>query len=134
VALPIDAGLYRLTARFGDCGPRWQKCHTGLDFAAPVGTPVKSIADGTVASIGDGGAYGVLVKISHADDTESWYTHMPSVSSVQVREGQSVRGGQVIGAVGMTGNTTGPHLHLEVRKRGTPIDPERWLSARGVDP
>lgn len=134
IALPVEPQAYHLTARFGDCGGRWADCHTGLDFAANPGTPVRAIAAGEVVSIGDGGAYGNLMKIQHEGGTQSWYAHLPSPSSFPVREGDVVAAGQVVAAVGATGNVTGPHLHLEIREGGRPVDPERWFDARGLSP
>ncbi|NDL60966.1 M23 family metallopeptidase [Phytoactinopolyspora mesophila] len=140
VVLPIERGRYRLTARFGDCGELWQTCHTGLDFAAEMHTFVRAVAAAEVVSAADAGAYGFLVKLRHDDGTETWYAHLVDQSLgggglISVSPGQMVGAGQVIGEVGMTGNTTGPHLHFEVRPGGgAPVDPEGWLSARGVDP
>jgi len=120
---------YRLSARFGQSGSRWSSTHTGQDFAAPSGTPVRSVATGTVVSAEWAGAYGWRAIVRHADGTETWYCHL---SSFVVRSG-SVAPGQVIGRVGSTGNSTGPHLHLEVRVDEAPIDPLRWLRRHGVN-
>jgi len=119
---------YTITATFGQAGGRWARNHTGLDFAAPTGTPVRAVAAGTVIKSGWAGAYGNQLRIRHADGTESWYNHM---SRYAVKTG-SVKAGQVIGYVGSTGNTTGPHLHLEIRKAGSPVNPMTWLRAKGV--
>lgn len=129
VVRPLDR--YTLTGTFGQCGSRWANCHTGLDFAAATGTSIRAIMSGTVIWTRPGGAYGTLTKIQHANGVQSWYAHQASRT---VRTGDAVTAGQVIGKVGVTGNTTGPHLHLEVRTKGTPVDPDRWLSARGVSP
>lgn len=131
VALPIDAGLYRLTATFGESGSSWESTHTGLDFAAPTTTPVRAVSDGQVSEISSGGAYGNLVKIDHGGGVESWYAHLHTSS---MATGDEVDAGQQLGTVGMTGNTNGAHLHLEIRESGNPVDPDQWLSARGVDP
>jgi len=120
---------YRLTARFGAVG-LWSNGHTGLDFAAPSGTPVRAVAAGRVMSAKWAGAYGWQVIVVHAGGTQTWYCHL---SSMSVRTG-TVQAGEVIGHVGSTGNTTGPHLHLEVRVGGQPIDPAGWLRAHGVTP
>jgi len=120
---------YRLSARFGQSGSRWSSTHTGQDFAAPSGTPVRSVATGTVVSAEWAGAYGWRAIVRHADGNETWYCHL---SSFVVRSG-SVAPGQVIGRVGSTGNSTGPHLHLEVRVDEAPIDPLRWLRRHGVN-
>ena len=129
VVRPVDR--YTITSTFGQCGTRWARCHTGLDFAAGIGTPIRSIMAGTVIWTKPGGAYGNLTKIQHANGVQSWYAHQ---SSRTVKTGDVVTAGQVIGKIGMTGNTSGPHVHLEVRTNGTPVDPDRWLSARGVSP
>jgi murein DD-endopeptidase MepM/ murein hydrolase activator NlpD len=86
---------------------------------------------GIVIFTGVGGSYGNLTKIQHGGGVQTWYAHQ---SDTDVEAGDTVTAGQIIGRVGMTGNTTGPHLHLEVRARGLPVDPERWLNARGVAP
>ncbi|CAA9316562.1 MAG: putative secreted protein [uncultured Friedmanniella sp.] len=129
VVRPLDR--YLLTARFGQCSSRWANCHTGLDFAAGVGVPIRAIMGGRVTWTTWGGAYGNLTKIQHANGVQSWYAHQ---SSRRVGVGDTVESGQVIGTVGATGNVTGPHLHFEVRLNGAPVDPDRWLSARGVAP
>jgi murein DD-endopeptidase MepM/ murein hydrolase activator NlpD len=127
VVLPLDT--FRLTAGFGATSGLWSSSHTGQDFAAPSGTPVHAVAKGVVKSAEWAGAYGWRVIIRHSDGTETWYCHL---SSFLVRSG-SVEPGQVIGRVGSTGNTTGPHLHFEVRRNGQPIPPLQWLRRNGVD-
>jgi murein DD-endopeptidase MepM/ murein hydrolase activator NlpD len=130
--LPLQAGVYNLTARFGQCSGLWSHCHTGLDFAAPQGTPARALANGVVSETGWAGAYGNRVVLTLDDGTELWYCHLVSMS---VEAGQPVIGGQTIGAVGSTGNSTGPHLHLEVRPGGgDAVDPERALAVRGTPP
>ena len=121
---------YELTARFGYSSSLWASTHTGLDFAAPSGTPVVSVATGVVRSAGYDGAYGYKVVIAHEDGTETWYAHL---STITVSPGENVVGGEQLGTVGSTGNSTGPHLHLEVRPgAGDPVDPYAALIARGV--
>ena len=128
--LPLDS--YHLTATFGQCSGLWAHCHTGLDFAAPSGTPIHSVAGGTVASVGWAGAYGNRTVVTLKDGTELWYCHQLDVG---VQAGDNVFAGQVIGRVGATGNTTGPHLHLEVRPGGgDAVDPEQALTYHGVTP
>ena len=101
--------------------------HTGLDFPAPSGTPVAAAGRGVVSFAGwNSGGYGNLVVISHRLGFESWYAHLESIST---EAGQSVVGATVIGAVGSTGRSTGPHLHFEARLNGTPIDPAPRLLA-----
>ena len=129
IVLPVDH--YVLTARFGQCSGHWAHCHTGLDFAAPTGTPVRAVMSGTVVWTMWGGSYGNLTKIQHPNGVQTWYAHQ---SARSVETGDVVKAGQVIGRVGDTGNTTGPHLHLEVRLGGTPVDPDGWLSGKGVAP
>lgn len=128
--LPIKGG-YLLTARFGQCGTRWANCHTGLDFAAPIGTPALSVQNGTVISASWGGAYGNLVKVDHGGGVVSYYAHL---SSMRVSPGDQVKAGTLIGYVGATGNVTGAHLHLEVRVGGSPTDPDPWLRGKGLNP
>ncbi|MEV7085228.1 transglycosylase family protein [Streptomyces sp. NPDC093085] len=106
--------------------------HTGVDFPVPTGTSVKAVAAGQVVSAGWGGAYGYQVVIRHADGKYSQYAHL---SALTVREGQSVSGGQRIARSGSTGNSTGPHLHFEMRTGpgyGSDIDPLAYLRAGGV--
>ncbi|MGK5447292.1 transglycosylase family protein [Streptomyces radiopugnans] len=113
-------------------GARWSNGHTGEDFAAASGTPVKAVTSGTVVSAGWGGAYGNQVVIRHSDGRYSQYGHL---SSLSVSAGQTVNTGQQIGAVGSTGNSTGPHLHFEIRTApgyGSDIDPLAYLRANGV--
>ncbi|MEU5974612.1 LysM peptidoglycan-binding domain-containing M23 family metallopeptidase [Streptomyces sp. NPDC047315] len=114
-------------------GAAWSSgYHTGVDFAAPTGTGVRAIGPGSVVSAGYNGAYGNEVVIKHTDGTYSQYAHL---SSLSVSAGQSVTGGQSIGQVGSTGNSSGPHLHLEVRtgpSYGSDIDPVAHLRSHGV--
>ena len=98
-----------LTSRFG---PRSRGLHTGLDVATSLGTPVKAAASGVVEYAGYKGSYGYLVVINHGGGVETYYAHC---SKLYVNAGESVSQGQVISAVGSTGNSTGPHLHIEVR-------------------
>lgn len=130
--LPVAPGSYQLTARFGECGARWENCHTGLDFAASEGTPVRAAAAGTVVFAGRLGPYGNLVRIDHGNGVVTSYAHLRGFAP-QV-EGATVIAGQMIGEVGTTGNSTGPHLHFEVRVAGQLEDPEVWLGAHGVPP
>jgi murein DD-endopeptidase MepM/ murein hydrolase activator NlpD len=99
--------------------------HTGMDLAAPVGTQVTAAADGTIESAEWSSGYGRLVVIDHGNGYETYYGHL---SRMDVMEGQSIRRGEGIGAVGSSGRSTGPHLHYEVRVGGVPINPYRFLS------
>jgi murein DD-endopeptidase MepM/ murein hydrolase activator NlpD len=106
------------TDRFG---PRGNSMHTGIDYPAAKGAGVVAAGRGCVQSAGyDGGGYGNLVVIEHRAGMTSWYAHLDSIS---VSPGQCLVAGNVIGAVGSTGNSTGPHLHFELRLRGAAIDP-----------
>lgn len=123
-------GSYVLTARFGATGAHWFSRHTGLDFAAPAGRPIRAVLGGTVVAAGPCGCWvGDLTRIRIDPHTEIWFAHQ---SQVVVAVGERVAAGQVIGAVGSTGNVAGPHLHLERRVDGTPVDPEPWLRSIGA--
>jgi murein DD-endopeptidase MepM/ murein hydrolase activator NlpD len=123
---------YHLTGRFGDTSGLWSSVHTGLDFAAPYGTPIRSVSAGRVVSTGYDGRYGNKTVIRLADGTELWYCHQ---AVFEVHVGERARPGQVIGAIGTTGNVTGPHLHLEVHPSGgDPVDPFGWLRDKGLRP
>lgn len=99
------------------------KFHEGMDFSAPPGTPVYATADGTVAAASWQGAYGNMVEINHGYGYATRYAHM---SKIKVRAGQSVHRGDLIGEVGNTGKSTGPHLHYEVRRNGAPQNPVNY--------
>ncbi len=99
----------------------FNKMHTGIDFAAPIGTPIQAAGDGIVEDAKWWGGYGRWVRIGHNKDWETGYGHM---SAIAVRPGQHVTQGQIIGYVGTTGRSTGPHLHFEVWHDHTPIDPK----------
>ncbi|WP_369174221.1 transglycosylase family protein [Streptomyces sp. R28] len=114
-------------------GSSWSKgYHTGVDFPVPTGTSVKSVGAGQVVEAGWGGSFGYQVVIRHTDGRYSQYAHL---SAISVKAGQSVGAGQRIGRSGSTGNSTGPHLHFEVRTGpgfGADIDPVAYLRAGGV--
>ncbi|MEU0691997.1 transglycosylase family protein [Streptomyces uncialis] len=114
-------------------GPHWSKgYHTGVDFPVPTGTSVKSVSRGEIVSAGWAGSYGYQVIIRHSDGRYSQYAHL---SAISVRSGQSVVSGQRIGRSGSTGNSTGPHLHFEIRTGpgfGSDIDPLAYLRGGGV--
>ncbi|MFI1798230.1 peptidoglycan DD-metalloendopeptidase family protein [Streptomyces sp. NPDC020379] len=130
-AYTLPVGSYTLTAGFGQAGNMWSANHTGEDFAAPTGTPVKAIGSGTITHAGWAGAYGYRIVLKLDDGTEVWFCHL---SSMVVTSGK-VNSGDVIGRVGATGNVTGPHLHLEIRPDGgAPVDPLPWLRERGLEP
>jgi murein DD-endopeptidase MepM/ murein hydrolase activator NlpD len=127
--LPVDD--YHLTSVFGEWG-LWASYHTGLDFAGDYGAPIKAMANGVVTEVGYDGSYGNKVVITLDDGTELWFCHM---SDYAVSSGEEVRAGEVIGYIGNTGNTTGPHLHLEVRPgAGDPVDPYDAMIVHGLQP
>jgi murein DD-endopeptidase MepM/ murein hydrolase activator NlpD len=100
--------------------------HTGLDFRAQMGDPVRATANGKVASSGWAGGYGRMVEIDHGNGLSTRYGHL---SEISVRVGDVIKIGQVIGAVGSTGRSTGPHLHYETRIDGDAVDPQKFLRA-----
>lgn len=113
-----------ITSRFGSVEDIRDHAHGGLDIGANTGTPIKAVADGTVTFSGVYGGYGNLVIISHGNGVETYYGHC---NELYVSEGQSVKAGDVIAAVGSTGYATGPHLHLEIRENGVQLDPEQYV-------
>ncbi len=98
--------------------------HSGIDVAAARGSEVVSPAAGEVVETGSGGASGRYLRVRHGDGTVSSYAHL---ERIDVREGDRIEGGQILGTVGTTGRTTGPHLHLSVLREGSAIDPTAWL-------
>lgn len=121
---------HRLSAYFGQPGVNWMSVHTGIDFPVDYGTPVMAATDGTVRTQFNT-AYGNMAIVTAADGTETWYCHL---SSTRIRSG-SVRAGDVIAHSGDSGNSTGPHLHFEVRPGGgAAIDPLPWLRSHNVNP
>ena len=113
-----------ITSRFGR---RSGGTHTGLDIANSTGTPIKAAATGTVVYSGYKGSYGNLIIVAHTNSIQTYYAHC---SRLYVSVGQTVTQGQVIGAVGSTGNSTGPHLHLEVRVNGVAKNPQNYVYGR----
>jgi hypothetical protein len=128
--VPI-VGDYVITARFGQGGESWSSRHTGVDVAAPLGRPVLAAAGGQVTYAGWDSSYGQRIEITHLDGTRTWYAHL---SAITVDDGSFVAAGETVGLVGSTGDSTGPHLHFEVRPApsGQPVDPEPWMAARGA--
>jgi murein DD-endopeptidase MepM/ murein hydrolase activator NlpD len=100
--------------------------HTGLDFRAATGDPVRATANGKVASSGWAGGYGRMVEIDHGNGLSTRYGHL---SEIHVKVGDQIKIGQVVGAVGSTGRSTGPHLHYETRIEGEAVDPQKFLRA-----
>ena len=119
--LPISGTI---SSRYGAISSIRSSAHTGLDIAASTGTPIKVVADGKVVSAAYSGSYGYLIKVDHGNGVETWYAH---TSKMYVTAGQSVKAGDVIAAVGSTGNSTGSHLHLEVRINGQHVNPQKYL-------
>lgn len=107
------------------------RVHTGIDMAAPTGTPVRAATNGVVEVAGPSSGYGNLITIRHATGIETYYGHL---SRIDVRPGSTVSTGDLIGAVGSTGNSTGPHLHFEIRHNGTPANPDPFLREKGLNP
>jgi murein DD-endopeptidase MepM/ murein hydrolase activator NlpD len=138
VVWPIEGG--RITQAFGPTsfslepplcyrGTCYRHFHDGLDIGAPLGTPVRAIASGQVIFAGRLSDGAVVVQIEHGANSLSLYGHLQP--GLLVNERESVSAGEPIGGVGLTGNTAGPHLHLEIRVSGEPIDPLLVLPARG---
>lgn len=126
-ALTVKPTEGRLSSRFGPRRLPFEKRarqHSGLDLAAPKGTPIKAAGAGQVLSIGWRGAYGRVVEIDHGQGLTTIYAHMDKYI---VKKGQAVAAGQNIGQVGNTGRSTGPHLHFEVRVNDLPIDPLEFV-------
>ena len=113
-----------ITSKFGAGSSIRRSSHTGLDISAPKGTAIKAAASGTVTFSGYKGSYGNMIVISHGNGVQTYYAHC---SALYLSAGASVSQGQVIAAVGSTGNSTGPHLHLEVRVNGVAQNPQNYV-------
>lgn len=113
-----------ISARFAENSSIRRSSHTGLDIAASTGTPIVAAASGKVTFSGWKGSYGNMMVITHSNGVQTYYAHC---SKLYFDAGASVSQGQVIGAVGSTGNSTGPHLHLEVRVNGVAYNPQNYL-------
>ncbi|KOU22481.1 peptidase [Streptomyces sp. WM6372] len=137
VAWQKPVSSYTLSATFGKGGTMWSHKHSGQDFACPIGTPVKAASAGTIVKAGPGGggdgpAYGNAIVIKHANNTYSQYAHL---SKIKVRIGQKVSKGSQIALSGNTGNSSGPHLHFEIRTTpnyGSAVNPVAFLRNAGV--
>ncbi|MEU9207490.1 peptidoglycan DD-metalloendopeptidase family protein [Streptomyces sp. NPDC048415] len=128
-ALPVKQR--GLSAYFGQAGINWMSVHTGIDFPVSYGTTVMAATDGTVRTQWNS-AYGNMLILTAKDGTETWYCHL---SSYKVASGTTVKAGDPIAFSGNSGNSTGPHLHFEVRPAGgSAIDPLPWLRSHGLDP
>jgi murein DD-endopeptidase MepM/ murein hydrolase activator NlpD len=125
--LPMDR--YKYSSGFGS---RWGRLHAGIDLAAPMGTPIRSVSSGVVLRASYTGACGNNVWVEHWDGTVTRYCHMDYFS---VRVGERVAPGEKLGGNGNTGRSYGPHLHFEVRpggENGNPVDPIGWLRSKGL--
>ncbi|MFF3056738.1 M23 family metallopeptidase [Streptomyces sp. NPDC057909] len=128
---------YQLSASFGNDGSRWAHKHSGQDFAVPIGTRVEAAHSGVVVKAGpngggDGPAYGNAIVIKHSNGMYSQYAHL---SQIDVRIGQAVQTGEKIALSGNTGNSSGPHLHFEIRTTanyGSAVNPVMFLQKEGV--
>ena len=121
LAIPVNGSI---SSRFGSRGGSRSTIHTGLDISAPTGTGIRPIAAGTVTYASYRGSYGYLVIIDHGNGVESYYAHC---SALYVSVGQGVSADTTIAGVGSTGNSTGPHLHLEIRVNGTRVNPQYYV-------
>jgi murein DD-endopeptidase MepM/ murein hydrolase activator NlpD len=123
MGLPIKNG--KVTTVFGKVGKHWSSGkHTGVDFAVPVGTPILAVADGKIENASWGKAYGKQI-VQKVDGGWVIYAHL---NALRVKPGAKVKKGQIIGESGNTGNSTGPHLHFELR------DKIRWTGGKALDP
>ncbi|MFF9755624.1 M23 family metallopeptidase [Streptomyces sp. NPDC014344] len=128
-ALPV--AQHGLSAYYGQSGINWMSLHTGIDFPVSYGTPVLAATDGTVRTQYNS-AYGNMMIVTAMDGTETWYCHL---STYQVPSGSTVKAGDQIAFSGNSGNSTGPHLHFEVRPGGgSSIDPLAWFRSHGLEP
>ena len=121
ISIPVSGSI---SARFGERSSSRSSAHTGLDISAPMGTGIRPIAAGTVTFAAYNGSYGNLIKVDHGNGVESWYAHC---SALYASVGQTVDTSTTIAAVGSTGNSTGPHLHLEIRLGGAAVNPQNYL-------
>ena len=121
LAVPVNGSI---SSRFGSRGGSRSSIHTGLDISTSTGTGIRPVAAGTVIYSGYRGSYGNLIIIDHGNGVQSYYAHC---SALYVSTGQQVATGTTIAAVGSTGNSTGPHLHLEIRINGTPVNPQNYI-------
>lgn len=119
--LPVQGTV---TSRFGAISSIRSGAHTGTDICCAKGTPIKVVASGTVIFAERNGSYGNLIKVDHGNGVETWYAHCDELYGTV---GQQVKAGDVIAAVGSTGNSTGYHLHLEIRVNGVAVNPQQYL-------
>ena len=119
--LPVSG---RISSRYGERSSLRRSTHTGLDIACESGTDIKVVSSGTITFSGRAGAYGNLIKVDHGQGVETWYGHC---SKLYAKEGDTVNAGDVIAAVGSTGNSTGPHLHFEIRIDSKTVNPQNYV-------
>ncbi|MCC8927115.1 M23 family metallopeptidase [Rhodococcus sp. I2R] len=132
--LPLPPKSYRVSSHYGNRNSptgNGNQFHQGVDFAAASGTPVYAVTGGTVEQAGNAGdGYGNLVRVK-SGNTVTYYAHQ---STLAVNVGDTVQAGDQLGTVGSTGNSTGPHLHFEVRNNGSSVEPLAYLKTLGIDP
>ena len=121
LAIPVNGSV---SSRFGSRGGSRSSIHTGLDISTSSGTGIRPVTAGTVVYAGYKGSYGNLLIIDHGNGVQSYYAHC---NALYVSAGQQVGTDSTIAAVGSTGNSTGPHLHLEIRVNGTPVNPQNYI-------
>lgn len=119
--LPVTG---RITSRYGERSSLRRSTHTGLDIACNTGTDIKVVSNGTITFSGKKGSYGNLIIVDHGNGVETWYGHC---SKLYAKVGNTVTAGDVVAAVGSTGNSTGPHLHFEIRINGECVNPQSYV-------
>lgn len=124
VLLAVTPVSGKITSRYASMSSVRSGAHTGTDIACSKGTPIKAVASGTIVFAEKNGSYGNLIKIDHGNGVETWYAHC---NELYGKVGQKVNAGDIIATVGSTGNSTGPHLHLEIRVNGNTINPQKYL-------
>ena len=124
IKLAVQPVSGTITSRYGVSSSIRKSSHTGLDIATSAGTPIKVVTSGTIIHAKYNGSYGNLVKVDHGNGIETWYAH---TNKMYVKVGQKVNAGDVIATVGSTGNSTGAHLHLEIRINGKHVNPQNYL-------
>ena len=121
LSIPVSGSI---SSRFGEKSSIRSSVHTGLDIASSSGNGIRATTAGIVTFAGYKGSYGNLIIVNHGNGVETYYAHC---SAIYVSNGQAVDSSTTIGAVGATGNATGPHLHFEIRINGTPVNPQNYL-------
>ena len=124
VLLAVTPVSGTITSRYGAVSSIRSGAHTGTDIATSIGTPIKAVASGTIIFSEKKSSYGNLIKIDHGNGVETWYAHC---NELYGKVGEQVEAGDIIATVGTTGNSTGPHLHLEIRVDGNVINPQKYL-------